>query len=194
MARDSSGGADPVGASISGSEVDEEADEDADEQADERAHEEESRRERTTRRWNEMLQELRVAQTGVQVLTGFLLTVPFSQRFGDLDSVQRVAYLVVVSSSILAAGLLIAPVAFHRVLFGRHEKEWLVEAANVSARAGLTTLGITMSGVIFLVFDVVLGRTASVIATSTTVVVLAGLWLALPLVGAEVDSPASRPS
>jgi hypothetical protein len=149
---------------------------------------EETRKERTTRRWNEMLQELRVAQTGVQVLTGFLLTVPFSQRFGDLDTVQRTAYLVVVASSILAAGLLIAPVAFHRVLFGRHEKEWLVEAANVSARAGLTALGVTMSGVVFLVFDVVLERTASVIATSTTVAVLAALWLVLPLVGAEVDS------
>ena len=150
--------------------------------------EEETRKERTTRRWNEMLQELRVAQTGVQVLTGFLLTVPFSQRFGDLTSVQRDAYLVVVSSSIVAAGLLIAPVAFHRVLFGRHEKEWLVEAANISARAGLTALGVTMSGVIFLVFDVVLGRTASVIATSVTVVVLTSLWLVIPLVGAEVDS------
>jgi hypothetical protein len=149
---------------------------------------EESRKERTTRRWNEMLQELRVAQTGVQVLTGFLLTVPFSQGFSDLNSVQRTAYLVVVSSSILAAGLLIAPVAFHRVLFGRDEKEWLVEAANVSARAGLTALGITMSGVVFLVFDVVLGRTASVIATSITVAVLAGLWLVLPIVGAEVES------
>src|SRR3712207_1270171 len=150
--------------------------------------EDETQKERTTRRWNEMLQELRVAQTGVQVLTGFLLTVPFSQRFPDLDTVQRTAYLVVVSSSILAAGLLIAPVAFHRVLFGRHENEWLVEAANVSARAGLTTLGVTMSGVMFLVFDVVLGRTPAVVATSITVVVLAGLWLALPLVGAEVDS------
>jgi len=148
----------------------------------------ETRKERTTRRWNEMLQELRVAQTGVQVLTGFLLTVPFSQRFADLDSVQRTAYLVVVSSSILAAGLLIAPVAFHRVLFGRHEKEWLVEAANASARAGLTALGATMSGVMFLVFDVVLGRTASIVATVTTVVVLAALWLVLPIVGAEVDS------
>jgi hypothetical protein len=95
---------------------------------------------------------------------------------------------VVVSASILAAGLLIAPVAFHRVLFGRHEKEWLVEAANLSARAGLTALGVTMSGVMFLVFDVVLGRTASVITTSATVVLLALLWLVIPLVGAEVDS------
>ena len=175
MTATASGSSDPVGASTSRT-------------SGGSGGEEESHRERTTRRWNEMLQELRVAQTGVQVLTGFLLTVPFSQRFADLDSVQRTAYLIVVSSSILAAGLLIAPVAFHRVLFGRHEKEWLVEAANGSARAGLTTLGVTMSGVIFLVFDVVLGRTASIIATSVTVVLLAVLWLVVPIVGAEVDS------
>ena len=174
MAASGGGQADPVGASTS--------------TMSRHDDEQESRKERTTRRWNEMLQELRVAQTGVQVLTGFLLTVPFSQRFPDLDSVQRTAYLFVVSSSILAAGLLIAPVAFHRVLFGRHEKEWLVEAANLSARAGLTTLGITMSGVMFLVFDVVLGRTEAVVATATTVVVLATLWLVIPVVGAEIDS------
>jgi hypothetical protein len=149
---------------------------------------EETEQERNTRRWNEMLQELRVAQTGVQVLTGFLLTVPFSQRFPSLTGIQRTAYLVVVSSSILAAGLLIAPVAFHRVLFGRNEKKWLIEAANASARAGLAALGVTMSGVVFLVFNLVLGGLESVIATSVTVVVLALLWLALPLVGGEVDS------
>ena len=171
MAGTGGGQSDPVGASTAGS-----------------SGEEETPHERTTRRWNEMLQELRVAQTGVQVLTGFLLTVPFSQRFPELSSVQRIAYLVVVSSSILAAGLLIAPVAFHRVLFGRHEKAWLVEAANVSARFGLTALGVTMSGVMFLVFDIVLGRTASITATSVTVAVLAALWLLLPIVGAEVDS------
>ena len=172
MSARSSGQADPVGASTSAS----------------GGRDDESRKERTTRRGNEMPQEVRAAETGVQVLTGFLLTVPFSQRFTSLDDVQRTAYLVVVASSILAAGLLIAPVAFHRVLFGRHEKEWLVEAANVSARAGLTALGVTMSGVVFLVFDVVLGRTASVVATTTTVAVLATLWLVLPIVGAEVDS------
>ena len=87
----------------------------------------ESEKERTSRKWNEMLQELRVAQTGVQVLTGFLLTVPFTQRFGELDRTDTNAYLVTVSASILAAGLLIAPVAFHRVLFGKSEKQWLID-------------------------------------------------------------------
>src|SRR4051794_12932352 len=147
----------------------------------------ESRKEKTTRRWNEMLQELRVAQTGVQVLTGFLLTVPFSQGFTSLDSTDQVAYLITVTSSILAAGLLIAPVAFHRVLFRKKEKEWVVEAANVSSRVGLAMLGVTMSGVMFLVFDVVASRSAAVIATSTTAVLLVVLWLVVPLVGGEYD-------
>ena len=149
--------------------------------------EEETRRQRTTRKWNEMLQELRVAQTGVQVLTGFLLTLPFSQRFAELDLTDQVAYLVTVGSSILAAGLLIAPVAFHRVLFGRNEKEWLIGAANHSARGGLAMLAVTMTGVVFLVFGLVLNRTAAVVASSTTVAFLVALWLVLPLVGGERD-------
>jgi uncharacterized membrane protein len=152
----------------------------------------ESRKERTTRRWNEMLQELRVAQTGVQVLTGFLLTVPFSQGFSSLDEIDKIAYLVTVSASILAAGLLIAPVAFHRVLFGKSEKEWVVEAANISARIGMAMLGVTMSGVMFLVFDVVVSTTAAVIATSATALLLVALWLVVPLVGGEYDEEHSE--
>ena len=147
---------------------------------------EESEKERTTRRWNEMLQELRVAQTGVQVLTGFLLTVPFSQRFSDLDPTTEDAYLVTVCSAVLAAGLLIAPVAFHRVLFGRNEKEWLVDAANTSARAGLAMLAVTMCGVMFVVFDMVVGRSAAVISSGLTAGLLLALWLVVPWIGGEV--------
>ena len=147
----------------------------------------ETEKERTTRRWNEMLQELRVAQTGVQVLTGFLLTVPFSQRFTDLDPTTKNAYLATVCAAVLSAGLLIAPVAFHRVLFGRSEKEWLVSAANISARAGLAMLAVTMTGVMFVVFDVVVNRTAAVISSGLTAAVLLALWLVVPMVGAEVS-------
>ena len=159
------------------------------------SEEQESDKQRTTRRWNEMLQELRVAQTGVQVLTGFLLTLPFSQRFGELDQVTKNAYLVTVSASILASGLLISPVAFHRVLFGKSEKKWLIEAANHSARAGLFMLALTMAGVMFLVFDLVVNRTAAVVATSVTLAVLASLWVVVPYVGGEwSDSPTSTPT
>ncbi len=150
------------------------------------AEDDESEKERTTRRWNEMLQELRVAQTGVQVLTGFLLTVPFTQRFPELDKTDTTAYLVVVSASILAAGLLISPVAFHRVLFGKREKEWLVAAANQAARGGLVMLAVTMAGVVFLVFDLVAGRPWALTATGVTVAVLTALWAVVPAVGGEV--------
>jgi hypothetical protein len=146
----------------------------------------ETEKERTTRRWNEMLQELRVAQTGVQVLTGFLLTVPFSQRFSDLDPTTEDAYLVTVCAAVLSAGLLIAPVAFHRVLFGKSEKEWLVDAANISARAGLTMLAVTMCGVMFVVFDLVVGRFAAILSTGLTAAILVALWLIVPWVGGEV--------
>jgi hypothetical protein len=147
----------------------------------------ETEEERATRRWNEMLQELRVAQTGVQVLTGFLLTVPFSQGFSQLGSTDKTAYLFTVCCSIIAAGLLISPVAFHRVLFGKSEKEWVVRAANISARAGLTMLALTMTGAMFLVFHVVVGTTAAVIASAVTAVLLLVLWLVVPWVGGEVD-------
>ena len=153
----------------------------------EHAGEEESRKERSTRKWNEMLQELRVAQTGVQVLTGFLLTVPFTQRFGDLEQTTKNAYLFTVCSAILSAGLLIAPVAFHRVLFGKSEKEWLIGAANNAARAGLAMMALTMIGVMFVVFDLVVGRTGAVLSSSITAVVLVGLWLVVPWVGGEVN-------
>ncbi len=149
---------------------------------------EETPRQKTTRKWNEMLQELRVAQTGVQVLTGFLLTLPFSERFGELDQTDKIAYLVTVCSSILAAGLLIAPVAYHRVLFGKSEKAWLIEAANRSARAGLTLLAVTMTGVVFLVFSLVVSHLAGVISGGITLALLAGLWLVVPMVGGE-DTP-----
>ena len=151
------------------------------------ANEHESEKERTIRRWNELLQELRVAQMGTQILAGFLLTVPFTQRFASLDKVDKNAYLVTVSAAILAAGLLIAPVAFHRVLVGKSEKEWLINAANQCARAGLIMLGITMAGAMFLVFDLTVSRTAAVVASSVTAVLLVALWAAVPWVGHEVE-------
>ena len=152
----------------------------------------ESRKERTTRKWNEMLQELRVAQTGVQVLTGFLLTVAFSQRFGDLDATTKVAYLVTVCAAIASATLLIAPVAFHRVLFGKSEKEWLIGAANNAARGGLAMMALTMIGVMFVIFDLVVGTTAAVVSSALTAAVLVGLWVVVPWIGGEITESDPR--
>ena len=93
-----------------------------------------------TRNWDELLQEIRVTQTGVQILTGFLLTVPFSNRFADLTAFQRDVYLAVLAGSVLTTGLVVAPVAMHRVLFRQRRRELLVESGNRFAMAGLAML------------------------------------------------------
>lgn len=151
--------------------------------ADSRA--DETPQETLTRNWNELLQELRVAQTGVQILTGFLLTVPFSSRFTDLSDGQRDLYLTVLLGSVLTTCLIVSPVAFHRVLFRQRQKPWLVTASNVCARAGLAGLSLVSSGVVLLVFDIVLGTTAGVIAAALVFTVFVSLWLLVPVFGAD---------
>ena len=134
------------------------------------------------RNWNELLQELRVAQTGTQILTGFLLTLPFSARFADLDDRDRTLYLDVLLGSVVATGLNVAPVAYHRILFRRHRRRWLVAAANAAARAGLAMLALDSAAVVLLVFDVVVGGAAAVTAAVAVLVFLLLLWGVVPLV------------
>jgi hypothetical protein len=136
--------------------------------------------ERLDRNWSDLLQELRVTQTGVQLLTGFLLTLPFQQRFQQLSSAQRDAYLVVVALSAMATVLLVAPVLVHRLLFRRHERRSMVNAAHRCAIVGAYLLGLALVGVLYLIFDVVEGLTAAVVASAVALVVMALLWLALP--------------
>jgi len=142
----------------------------------------EDEHEQLTRNLNELLQELRVMQTGVQILTGFLLTVPFTSRFSDLDDLQKWVYLAVLSGSVIATGLIVAPVAFHRTLFRQGERKWIVEAANNAARHGLVALALTMAGVVWLVFDVVVGAPISHVAGALSVGLFAVLWAFLPMV------------
>lgn len=136
---------------------------------------------RLDRNWDDLLQELRVAQTGVQLLTGLLLTGPFQARFPELIAHQRVLYLVVVSLSVLATGLLISPVVLRRVLFRRNARATLVAAGQRFALAGFTVLGFAVVGVNTLIFDVVLGATGAAVAGAVTVVVFLGLWALGPL-------------
>ena len=138
--------------------------------------------EKLTRNWNELLQEIRVTETGVQILTGFLLTVPFSQRFSSLTGTQRHLYLAVLVGAIITTALVVAPVSFHRVLFRHHERGWLVGAANQCARAGLVMMALTISGAAFLVFDVVAGTTAGGIAFVAALLFFSLLWGAAPLI------------
>jgi hypothetical protein len=142
----------------------------------------ETKAERLDRNWQELVQELRVAQTGIQVLAGFLLTLPFSQRFGDLGSTHRTVYLVAFSLAVLTVGLMTAPVALHRFLFKQHAKDTIVFAGDTFAKLGLASLGATLVTVVLLIFMVVVGDTAGIVAA----VVVAGFfvlaWAVLPWV------------
>lgn len=144
-------------------------------------HPEETEAQRLNRNFNELLQELRVTQTGVQILTGFLLTLPFTQRFETLDLVQKRAYLGALVGSVLATGFIITPVALHRMLFRRGKRVWLVKAADRSARAGLLALALTTSGVVWLVFDLVTNRAAATVAGVLSILFFLSLWGAVPV-------------
>jgi hypothetical protein len=140
----------------------------------------ETEAERLDRNWSSLLQELRVVQTGVQLLTGLLLTLPFQERFSMLDEPMRIVYLVTVACSAAATALLVAPVGMHRILFRRHRLNLLVSAAHRCAFIGLLMLGLAMTGVTELIFDTVAGREAGVIAGAIALATFAGVWLALP--------------
>jgi hypothetical protein len=133
--------------------------------------------ERWDRNWADLLQELRVAQTGVQ-----LLTVPFQQRFAALPEHARVVYLVTTALSVAATALLIAPVGMHRLLFRRHARLLLVSIGQGCAVGGLGLLGLAVTGVVLLIFDTVAGTTAGIVAGGFAFVLFAGLWGVTPLV------------
>src|SRR5262245_57486024 len=141
----------------------------------------ESEEERVNRNWDELLQELRVTQVGVQILTAFLLTVPFQQRFVELTELQRHVYLVTVGFAVVATGLIIAPVSFHRLVFRRRQKPWLVRTAHHSAHLGLICLALAILGALWLVVHFVAGRTASLIVLAVAAVFDGALWWGAPL-------------
>jgi hypothetical protein len=147
--------------------------------ADESRHE--TRPEKMDRNWNELLQELRVTQTGVQLLTAFLLSLPFQQRFRTISNEQKTVYLVTVLLSIAATAFVITPVSLHRAVFRMHDKERLVAFADVTAKIGLALLGLAVTGVAVLIFSVAAGNVAAAIAGGGTFLLFALLWLVLPL-------------
>jgi uncharacterized protein DUF6328 len=142
------------------------------------------------RNWTELVQELRSTQTGVQVLTGFLLAVPFSDRFENLDRVQRTAYLFVLCGAVAATAAVLSPVAYHRILFRRGRRPWLVQTANQVARAGLVLVALTTCGVVFLTFDLAVGRTAGVVASVVAFIAYVLLWVVVPLRARPLTSSA----
>ncbi|MEO5534341.1 MAG: DUF6328 family protein [Pseudolysinimonas sp.] len=143
-------------------------------------HEGETEVERLDRNWDDILQELRVTQTGTQILLGFLLTIPFQQRFSSLDAEQLGLYLVLVAVAAIATILALTPVALHRALFRHGSKPRLVPLANLLLRFALGAVGLTLSGAVVLIFDVVLGFAAALVAGSITLALVGLGWVLLP--------------
>jgi Family of unknown function (DUF6328) len=141
----------------------------------------ESEFQRDDRNLAELLQELRVAGLGVQVLFGFLLSLPFTMRFAMLSHAQRQLYIASLMLAALATALLLAPVAYHRLVFRRQQKEHLIRAANVMAICGLVTVALAISAAVLLVTGFVDHGLPAVLVTAFMVCLFGGLWFALPL-------------
>lgn len=146
---------------------------------------EETENQRLNRNMNELLQELRVAQTGVQVLFAFLLALAFTDRFADVDDVARGIYVATLLCAVAATGFLVAPVGFHRMLFRRRMKKELVATANRQAIAGLLFLAFALSGALLLILDVVFGRGVAALVGGLTLAWLLMLWFGLPYLRAR---------
>ncbi|MFF7791683.1 DUF6328 family protein [Streptomyces sp. NPDC007991] len=135
---------------------------------------------RADRNFVELLQELRVTQTGVQILFAFLLSLAFTSRFTSLDTVQRVTYVITLLLAVLAAALFTAPAALHRLLFQQGAKPRIVQVSSRLATTGLVVLVFAFSGSVLLVVDVTTGRVGGIAAGAATFLVCVGLWGLLP--------------
>jgi len=133
--------------------------------------------ERADRNWNEVLQELRVMQTGTQILTGFLLALAFQPAFADLSGGQRTFYLALVVLSALSSIVALAPVALHRVLFQQNAKPMVVAYGHAALITALLTVSLLLVGVVAFVFDVVVGTSAAWVALGVLGLLIIILWV-----------------
>jgi Family of unknown function (DUF6328) len=141
----------------------------------------ESLNERMDRNWNEILQELRVTQTGTQIFTGFLLTIAFQARFSELTTFQVRVYLILVTAAVLTTALGLAPVSLHRSMFREGAKMIIVQTAHVIMRIMLVGVAIMLIGAVLLIFDLVVDRRTALIVAGVTLLVLVVL-AALPVI------------
>jgi len=141
----------------------------------------EERSERLNREVGELLEGLRVALPGVQVLFAFLLTVPFSQAWGRTSDFQRTTYFTTLLLILAASVFLIAPSANHRLLFRQHDDEWLLRTSNRNARIGQVLLGLALTGAALLIADVLYSRTTAYVTAAVALILIAVLWFAMPL-------------
>jgi hypothetical protein len=147
----------------------------------------ETEQERLNRELDQLLNELRVAMPGVQVLFAFLLAVPFQQRFGQVTEFQRSVYFVTLLASAAASALFIAPTAYHRLMFREREKPRLVKISSRLAVMGLACLAIAMNGAVLLVTDVLFEQTTVTITIVLTAAAYIGLWFGLGLTRRMTD-------
>jgi hypothetical protein len=143
---------------------------------------EETEQERLDRQLNQLLNELRVAMPGVQVLFAFLLTVAFQQRFAEVTDFQRDVYFVTLLAAAAASALFIAPTAYHRLVFREGYKPQLIQLGSRLAVAGIACLAIAMNGAVLLVTDVLFDRTTVIVTVAVTSSLYIGLWFGLGLV------------
>jgi tellurite resistance protein TehA-like permease len=140
----------------------------------------ESPNERYDRNWSELLQEFRVLQTGTQILAGFLLTLPFQQRFTELSSLDHALYLVLVLLAAAVTLLALAPVTLHRLLFRQKAKKQLVQASSIILITCLAAASALFVGIVLFVFDFVLSHGAGLWAAAATLAFVVVIWAVVP--------------
>jgi hypothetical protein len=153
----------------------------AEKRSDRGSGRDETPEERADRNLSELLQELRVALPGVQILFAFLLTVPFSNGFPKLNDFQRDLYFGVLLSTVVATALLIAPSANHRLLFRMRDKEYLVQVSNRLSIMGLAVLSVSLTGAVLLISDILFKPPAPAIFTIASGLIFLVLWGILPV-------------
>jgi Family of unknown function (DUF6328) len=151
--------------------------------------EDEDRMERVSRELIELLNELRVALPGVQVLFAFLLAVPFAQGFADTTDFQRALFFTVTALTAISLALLIAPSAWHRIRFRQKDKERILRASNKMSIAGLGFLALATTGAVMLIADFVYSPTLTIVSGIAAAVVYGMLWYVLPLTGQRGPRP-----
>jgi Family of unknown function (DUF6328) len=149
----------------------------------------EDRTERVNRELIELLNELRVALPGVQVLFAFLLAVPFAQGFTHTTDFQRALFFVVMSLTAVSLALLIAPSAWHRLRFRQQDKERILQASNKMSIAGLGFLALAMTGAVMLIADFIYSPTLTIVSGVAAAIVYGLLWYVLPLTGPRGPRP-----
>jgi Family of unknown function (DUF6328) len=154
----------------------------------------ETEEQRLDRNYNELLQEMRVLQSGMQILFAFLLSIAFQQRFVEVDTFQRDVYLVTLVSAALATACIIGPVPFHRLIFRRGMKDDLIRASTRYVGAGLAFLFVCITGAMLMVLDFLTSRILAVTVTTVLAVIFFVLWVVLPIrTRVEEDNEQSEP-